>query len=289
MLYQFLPRLADEEYAALEHSIREHGVQVPIVVDEHRAVIDGHHRKEIAERLGIECPRRLAMDLTDEQKRTLSLSLNLDRRHLNREQKRELVERSLKADPQLSNLQHAGRTGVSDKTVAARRAELEQRSEIPNGDMRVDSSGRPQPASKPPRPTPSVNLETGEVSADYELPAEPVATGDDAGEAEPEGGDPAPVPSVPVERPRPPVTGLDGKTYQPPAPKPTRATPRRALPDQFFDAAYDMSKAIEKVARLTADDRFPQNIEKVAAKHRNDLLRSRDLLQQVIDRLDSES
>lgn len=52
MLFQFLPRLSDDEYTALEKSIREHGVQVPITVDENRSVIDGHHRKEIAERLG---------------------------------------------------------------------------------------------------------------------------------------------------------------------------------------------------------------------------------------------
>ena len=51
MLYQFLPRLSDDEYTSLEKSIREHGIQVPIVVDENGSVIDGHHRKEIADRL----------------------------------------------------------------------------------------------------------------------------------------------------------------------------------------------------------------------------------------------
>lgn len=88
-----------------------------------------------------------------------------------------------------------------------------------------------------------------------------------------------------AEAVRPAVTGLDGKTYVRPEPTAPRATPRRALPDQFFDAAYDLTKAIERVQRLAADDRFPQNAEKVAAKHRSDLLRSRDLLEQVINAL----
>jgi hypothetical protein len=96
-----------------------------------------------------------------------------------------------------------------------------------------------------------------------------------------------PAPEQPIT-PTEKVTGLNGKTYTRPtprAPETPRTPPRRALTDQFFDADYDMGKAVEKVARLTEDDRFPQNAEKVAAKHRNDLIRSRDLLQQVIDRL----
>lgn len=98
------------------------------------------------------------------------------------------------------------------------------------------------------------------------------------------------------------ITGRDGKTYTPPVPKapanvdaatgeiiePTpRSTPRRPLTDQFFDAAYDLSKVTERLARLADDDRFPQNAEKVAAKHRGDLLRSIDALQGVIQRLPS--
>jgi ParB-like chromosome segregation protein Spo0J len=155
MLYQFLPRLSDEEYRALEASIAEHGIQVPILVDEHKAIIDGHHRKEIADRLGIDCPRRFAIDLTDEQKRTLALSLNLDRRHLSREQKRELVERSLKADPGLSDRQHAERTGVSPTTVGSARSRLEESGDVSNLDTRTDSAGRTQPASKPKSPEPA--------------------------------------------------------------------------------------------------------------------------------------
>lgn len=94
-----------------------------------------------------------------------------------------------------------------------------------------------------------------------------------------------------------PVTGLDGKTYTPrPAPTPPEpdlvdeldkpaAPRRRALTDAFFDAVYDLGKKAESIRRLVDDDRFPQNAEKVAAKHRNDLLRTRDLIDQVLAQL----
>lgn len=97
------------------------------------------------------------------------------------------------------------------------------------------------------------------------------------------------------------ITGRDGKTYTP-KPKPPanvdaetgeiaeptpRATPRRPLTDQFFDAAYELSKVVERIERLATDDRFPHNADKVAAKHRSDLVRAIDALQGVLNRLPS--
>ena len=101
-------------------------------------------------------------------------------------------------------------------------------------------------------------------------------------------------PSTPAPRVghRPTVTGLDGKTYAAPPPLDRRAAPldprRKPLTDAIFDAVYDLGKKAETVRRLIEDDRFPQNAEKVAAKHRNDLLRTRDLIDQVIALLPTE-
>lgn len=81
------------------------------------------------------------------------------------------------------------------------------------------------------------------------------------------------------------VTGLDGKSYTKPAPAAPKTAARRALPDQFFDASYDLQKVVERIERLAADDRFPQNKEQISAKHRSDLLRGIDALQGVVDRL----
>lgn len=78
------------------------------------------------------------------------------------------------------------------------------------------------------------------------------------------------------------VTGIDGKTYTRPEP----AAPRRSpLPDSFFRAVHEAQRKVESLHRLVEDDRWPQNAEKVAAAHRNDLLRINDLLQQVINSL----
>lgn len=78
------------------------------------------------------------------------------------------------------------------------------------------------------------------------------------------------------------VTGIDGKTYTRPEP----AAPRRSpLPDSFFRAVHEAQRKVESLHRLVEDDRWSQNAEKVAAAHRNDLLRINDLLQQVINSL----
>ncbi|HEY0889432.1 MAG TPA: hypothetical protein VGE38_07470 [Nocardioides sp.] len=64
-----------------------------------------------------------------------------------------------------------------------------------------------------------------------------------------------------------------------------RTPPRKPLPDAFFNAAYDLTKVVERIDRLVEDDRFPQNAEKVGAKHRVDLLRAVELLSKALDRL----
>lgn len=256
ILFQNMPPLSPEEYAALEASIREHGVQVPILLDENNVVIDGHHRQKIATELGVPCPKRHVFDLTGLEKRTLALTLNLDRRHLNREQRRALIAASVKADPQLSDLQHAKRTGASDKTVATVRREMESRSEIPNVETRTDSLGRQQPVIKP----------------------DPLAEEKADGRVVKLTGPGPLLQSETTERIDPAI----GEVI--PASTPTQPR-RRPLPDQFFDAAYDVNRRIESLHRLTTDDRFPQNANKVAQKHLRDLIASRDLLQQVINQL----
>jgi transposase-like protein len=81
------------------------------------------------------------------------------------------------------------------------------------------------------------------------------------------------------------VLGTDGKTYTT-TPKPA-AQRRRPLPESFWQAAYDLTKVTERIERLAADDRFPQNADQVATAHRNDLIRAIDVLQDVVNRLPS--
>jgi N6-adenosine-specific RNA methylase IME4/ParB-like chromosome segregation protein Spo0J len=75
--------LADDELRRLTASIRAHGVQIPVLVDEDGAVLDGHHRLMIAEELGIDYPLETRRGLSAHEKRLLAVSLNIDRRQLN--------------------------------------------------------------------------------------------------------------------------------------------------------------------------------------------------------------
>jgi ParB-like chromosome segregation protein Spo0J len=85
-----LPPLSYDDFTALRDNIGVNGVLVPIIVDEKKQIIDGNYRKAIADEFGYDCPEIIQEGLTDEEKRTLARSLNLARRQLTQEQKREL-------------------------------------------------------------------------------------------------------------------------------------------------------------------------------------------------------
>lgn len=169
MKYQTMPPLSEEDATALEKSIRTHGIQVPVLVDEESTIIDGHHRWEIGTRCGIPVPTETREGLTEAQKVALSISLNKDRRQLSSAQKREIIAASLKAEPEASNREHARRTGADDKTVQAVRSDLESGAEIPHLEERTNPQGRTQPASKPERPVVSIKTkETVETTETFD-------------------------------------------------------------------------------------------------------------------------
>lgn len=90
--FQFLPNLSDEEYRALKSDIAKRGVQVPIEFDEQGNILDGHHRLKACQELGIkDYPSIIRVGMSEEEKFEHVLALNLDRRHLNREQRDELI------------------------------------------------------------------------------------------------------------------------------------------------------------------------------------------------------
>ncbi len=63
------------------------------------------------------------------------------------------------------------------------------------------------------------------------------------------------------------VVGRDGKNYTFDPPTEPRKRRRRPLPDQYDDAVHDLVKAVERLQRLHADDRFPANREGLRAAH----------------------
>jgi Homeodomain-like domain/ParB-like nuclease domain len=90
--YQVLPPLSAEEYAGLKSDIAARGVLVPVEYDENGHILDGVHRVQICQELGItEWSRATCMDLTEEEKRAHAWRLNLARRHLRRSQKRAIA------------------------------------------------------------------------------------------------------------------------------------------------------------------------------------------------------
>ena len=128
-----LPALSYEEFSSLKDSIGVNGVLVPIIVDcdgPKRKIIDGNYRKQIAEELGYDCPEIVHPDLDENEKRTLARCLNLARRQLTSEQKRRLVGDQLEETPDRSNRFVAKGLGVHHATVAAVRAELEDRKSV---------------------------------------------------------------------------------------------------------------------------------------------------------------
>ncbi len=117
--FQVMPPLSAEEYAALRDDIAERGIVVPVVVDQHGRLLDGHHRQRIADELQIDCPVEVRQVADDEDARKVAFTLNLTRRHLTREQRRELIAREAEARPEDSDRAIARRLGCSPSTVAA--------------------------------------------------------------------------------------------------------------------------------------------------------------------------
>jgi len=157
--YQLMPPLSHIEMAELRASIEAHGVQVPVIVDEHGAVIDGHHRQKLAAELGIECPLEVREGLSEDEKRMLALTLNTKRRMLTREQVREVIAQALHIAPERSDRQVAKDLNVDRRTVASVRNEPAH--DVPVVEKRIGADGRtrkqpakPKPGASKPATTP---------------------------------------------------------------------------------------------------------------------------------------
>jgi ParB-like chromosome segregation protein Spo0J len=114
--YQVMPPLSPEEYQPLKADIRANRVKIPIEVDEAGNILDGFHRQQICDELGIECPRRVLEGLTEEEKLAHALRLNLKRRHLSPGQKRQLARRWRKQRWTQKRIAQA--LGVAQPTIA---------------------------------------------------------------------------------------------------------------------------------------------------------------------------
>lgn len=110
----------------------------------------------------------------------------------------------------------------------------------------------------------------------------PASPGSPDEEFSPEPGTPSPLPKS--DR----INGPDGKSY--PRPEPKEAEPirprRRPIGDAARDAGWEIRKATERIEKLLADDRYPQNREQVTTHLRGHLLYVVESCQGLLDQLD---
>lgn len=140
------PLMQGDELNELVTDIRAHGLRQPIVTFEEQ-IVDGRNRARACERAGVE-PHYTPFQGEEKDLVAFIISANIHRRHLTSEQKHELLEKLLRAQPDKSDRQIARIVKRDNKTVASVRRELEAREEIPHVETRTDSKGREQPARK---------------------------------------------------------------------------------------------------------------------------------------------
>lgn len=275
--YQVMRPLTDEEYADLKADVEQNGIAKPIDVDEDGNILDGHHRVRIAEELGIEFEARFITGLDEDGKREYARRVNSLGRQLSPDERRAEVAK-LRSEGKTQR-EIADHLGVGLGTVNRDLSGLSDSNDVPDGT--VADSGESDTRPEPPKSSEHECSECGLVmrepawhcqgcNSHYPLGtlicAECNPPAEDLNEQEPV------VPPEPTTKPKP---------------RPGRPS-RKPLPAQFFDAAHALTKATNKIAGIAADDRFPRNAEQVAAKHRNDLLRARDVLNDVIEQLPPE-
>ncbi len=84
---EILPPLSSNKYETLKQNIKQHGIEIPIIIDDQDNVIDGQHRLKIAVELGIEdIPLMVRSGLTEVEKQQMAIDLNIHRRELSKGQ-----------------------------------------------------------------------------------------------------------------------------------------------------------------------------------------------------------
>lgn len=153
-LANLFPPHTDAKQAELTDDIRKRGQRRRAVLYDGK-ILDGRGRAKACDQLGVDLETE---DYTGDDPLGEVLSLNLHRRDLTAADRRKVVAAALKIDPALSDRSLAKKTGVSDKTVAAVREELESTAEIPQLESRKGKDGKTRSRPTKPAPTPQERL-----------------------------------------------------------------------------------------------------------------------------------
>jgi hypothetical protein len=146
------PLISKSELGELAKDIVKHGLRYPIILwrENEKArvyLLDGRNRLDAMESVGVEFLDddgnfKGSWSFRDGDPYDLVLSLNVHRRHLTGQQKRELIAKLLKAKPGESNRKIAKQTKADDKTVAKVRRDLESSAEIPQLEKTTGADGK---------------------------------------------------------------------------------------------------------------------------------------------------
>jgi hypothetical protein len=148
-----LPTQDADTLARLKEDIRRHGKVLAAVVvtdDDPPVVLDGHTRLTLALEIGLtdhEVPfKRLPAGMPYEQMKREALALNVNRRHLSTEERREFVAHLIRQNPDLSDRAIAAQAGVSHSTSGSVRKELVASGQVVQTETRTDRRGVKHPA-----------------------------------------------------------------------------------------------------------------------------------------------
>jgi hypothetical protein len=187
-LADLFPLMQGEEFDALVADIAANGLREKIDLYQGK-IVDGRNRYRALQRLGIDpsaepgkyfrkaiYAHSVGGEIAPHERnnndsvRAYVVSKNIHRRHLTAEQKRELIAKLVKAQPEKSDRAIGKMAKVDGKTVAAVRAEQEERAEIPHVEKRIDTKGRKQPAAKkPPKVQPGTSPKRDIVKEAFDL------------------------------------------------------------------------------------------------------------------------
>jgi hypothetical protein len=143
------PLMVGAEFDALVADIKAHSLCEPIVLLNGK-ILEGRNRYLACIVAGIE-PRfteHYSDSCLSHDPVGFVISRNIHRRHLTAEQKRDLIAKLLKANPEKSDREIGRQTKTDKNTVASVRAKEEARGEIHHVEKRTDTKGRQQPARK---------------------------------------------------------------------------------------------------------------------------------------------
>jgi hypothetical protein len=153
-LADLFPLMHGDEFDELVGDIERRGQRFDITIFEGQ-IIDGRNRALACQKAGKE-PRYVQFEGKAEDVPRFIVSANIHRRHLRPDQRRDLIKKVLKLEPEQSNRAVAAMVKVDDKTVATVRAEMEATAEIPQLKARRGKDGktrsrpnRSKPASAP--------------------------------------------------------------------------------------------------------------------------------------------